>query len=133
MLPNQRSYSLVHGCTITRQTKCTVVCLCVYVWGCGAGKGVAEKKCRRSFFNIFDPAVFNGIELVAGINKGFDICPHKSLISSHTVIVFIFAVEMFAVFQFSTYSRVLKFADFVKFFYYSLIKNHINRYLSSRI
>ena len=97
MLPNQRSYSLVHGCTITRQTKGTVVCLCVYVWGCGAGKGVAEKNVGEAFFNIFDPAVFNGIELVAGINKGFDICPHKSLISSHTVIVFIFTVEKFAV------------------------------------
>ena len=108
------------------------VFVCVHVGLLGWERG-SRKKCRRSFFNIFDPAVFNGIELVAGINKGFDICPHKSLISSHTVIVFIFAVEKFAVFQFSTYSRVLKFADFVKFFYYSLIKNHINGYLSSRI
>ena len=49
MLPNQRSYSLVHGCTITRQTKCTVVCLCVYVWGCGARKGVAEKNVGEAF------------------------------------------------------------------------------------
>ena len=95
------------------------VCVHVGLWGWERG---SRKKCRRSFFNIFDPAVFNGIELVAGINKCFDICPHKSLISSHTVIVFIFAVGKFAVFQFSTYSRVLKFADFVKFFYYSLIK-----------
>ena len=105
------------------------VFVCVHVGLLGWERG-SRKKCRRSFFNIFDPAVF---ELVAGINKGFDICPHKSLISSHTLIVFIFAVKKFAVFQFSTYSRVLKFADFVKFFYYSLIKNHSNGYLSSRI
>ena len=72
------------------------VCVRVGLWGWERG---SRKKCRRSFFNIFDPAVFNGIELVAGINKGFDICPHKSLISSHTVIVFIFAVEKFAVFS----------------------------------
>ena len=55
------------------------VCVRVGLWGWERG---SRKKCRRSFFNIFDPAVFNGIELVAGINKGFDICPHKSLISS---------------------------------------------------
>ena len=49
------------------------VCVRVGLWGWERG---SRKKCRRSFFNIIDPAVFNGIELVAGINKGFDICPH---------------------------------------------------------
>ena len=49
--------------------------------------------------------MFDGIDLVAGINKGFDICPQKI----YNVVVFIFAVRQVrgsAVFNIFTGTKV---------------------------